>query len=848
MHGAMHSTKDKKESTATNHHTIYRLKPLDQLTNLNNNNNNNNCDNKHDNNESTTTSSSSIIPYDCYVFVIYCPLHEKLAITRQTDRQIVWLPFTRTISIIDNDYRFTDQAINGVLTILSDNNAERLKLLCKTLPFQQCHCMQIFRIQSPQTSKFAIRLTYFVELSRSTTNDNNKFICCQDSEHIKWIAICELLNNNYIPNLWGPELIQFCRQSRKKPIAQQIRELSLEKAYFFLPRDTARNLEESILKSAHLTDKDVERLYQDFIEHCFPSTYQTFESFRCYMSKYGFDRNDCRLNSLFNAFNFQNNGFLSFHELLLGLATIEPDTVHGEWRVRFIFRYYNNNGTGNLDMNEFQRMIIDLNQGLSLSIESINLKIRESLHEIGTKLVNNKCVITCDDFVQAIGSHRFRGTSSLCRSSKSLFELLSRTVSAKALKKSDRFFNMDAIIDQFKGICFNCKTKQYFLANHSIKLNRNGLIVQSKMLEQQQLFSINQQQMKPYELAALNYSKEIQFNFESSVSNLLITLIRQFNPDKGTNRKPKGLLENDPELLWKLVNVLCNDMERLLDHEDKCVRIQSPCYVIGDIHGNLDDLLQMEQVLWKRLPCMGSNFLFLGDYVDRGQWSIECCLYLMSFKILCPNKVTLLRGNHEVRSLQTYYTYKNECLRKYGKIYGEYIWESTNKVFDKLPISATIDASIFCSHGGIPKTAQTLNEINQIKRKLVDPEKESISAWEILWSDPCHNQQFVEMCNFFGIDHQETNGYLSNMKRGTAYQFNEFAATRFLHKNGLRRMIRAHEVPQMGYQFHFNGKCLTIFSCSHYCGNQNHCALILIDQQILRIIRLDTYDNNDSKS
>ncbi|OTF72585.1 Calcineurin-like protein phosphoesterase [Euroglyphus maynei] len=722
------------------------------------------------------------------------------------------------------------------MTILSENNKEKLKILRENPPFDQCHCMQLFRLQSPRTSKFVTRLTYFIELSKS-----DKFVCCQDNKFIKWISINQLLNNNYVTNLWGPELIQFCRQSTKKPIVQQIEEFSLERAYFFLPRDTPRNLEESILQSAHLTEKDVERLYTDFVEHCFPSTYQTFESFRCYMSKHGFDRQDCRLKSLFNAFNVQNNGFLSFHELLLGLATIEPDTVHGEWRARFIFRYYNNNGTGNLDLNEFKKMIIDMNQAISLSLESIDLKVKECLNEIGTKIVNGKTVITSDDFVQAIGSHRFRGTSSLCRSSKSLFEKISRAIAAKALKKSDTFHNIESIVDQFKGICLKCKEKQYHLASHSVKVDSNGYIIHS----QTEQFTINYNGLKSYEMSAINYSKEFQFNMESSAPNLIIKLIREFHSNKGTTRKPKGLLQNDQELLWKLITALCNDMDLLLDNEDKCVRISSPCFVIGDIHGNLDDLLTMEQVLWKRIPCVGANFLFLGDYVDRGQWSIECCLYLMAFKILCPNKVTLLRGNHEVRSLQTFYTYKNECLKKYGQIYGEKIWESTNKIFDKLPISATIDNDIFCSHGGIPKNATTINEINQIDRKLIDPEKESSIAWEILWSDPCHNQQFLEICNFFGIDHKDTNGYLNNIKRGTAYQFNEFAATKFLHNNGLTHMIRAHEVPQSGYQFHFNGKCLTIFSCSHYCGNQNHCACVLIDQKILRIIRLDTYNNND---
>lgn len=307
-------------------------------------------------------------------------------------------------------------------------------------------------------------------------------------------------------------------------------------------------------------------------------------------------------------------------------------------------------------------------------------------------------------------------------------------------------------------------------------------------------------------------------------------------------------MSEDPDHLWQLLMALYNDIDSLLDEEDKCARVVSPCYIIGDIHGNLEDLLTLEKSIWKRIPCVGANYVFLGDYVDRGQWGFECALYLMSFKTLAPNKVTMLRGNHEVRSLQKYYSYKKELEFKYGEELGLKVWEVTNKIFDKLPVAAVVDDAIFCAHGGIPYTAKTIDEINLSPRELSDPEREAPAAWEILWSDPCHPQQFIEMCSTLKLDPNETGGFVKNVKRGTAYQFNEVGAASFLEANGLTHIVRAHEVPQNGFTFHFVNKCITIFSSSHYCGNNNECACILADCQVLRVIHMDTVNNNPATS
>ena len=193
--------------------------------------------------------------------------------------------------------------------------------------------------------------------------------------------------------------------------------------------------------------------------------------------------------------------------------------------------------------------------------------------------------------------------------------------------------------------------------------------------------------------------------------------------------------------------------------------------------------------------------------------------------------------------MQIHYTYKKECLKKYGDNYGPKVFEMTNKVFDKLPVCAVIDDSIYCAHGGIPRSTRKIEDINKIKVDLKDPERESAIAWQILWSDPIGAQQFKETADLLQVRLEDAKGFLTNTKRGTAYLFAEEAVNNFLQSNGLTHIVRAHEVPAHGFQFNFGNKCTTIFSCSHYCGNDNEAACVHVDRQKLRIIRLDTKNN-----
>ena len=92
-----------------------------------------------------------------------------------------------------------------------------------------------------------------------------------------------------------------------------------------------------------------------------------------------------------------------------------------------------------------------------------------------------------------------------------------------------------------------------------------------------------------------------------------------------------------------------------------------------------------------------ANYLFLGDYVDRGNASIATMCLLLGFKIKFPENFFLLRGNHECKSINKVYGFYDSCKRTFSIS----LWQQFTNLFNWLPISAIIDDKILCMHGGL---------------------------------------------------------------------------------------------------------------------------------------------------
>ncbi|KAG6820028.1 hypothetical protein H0H93_006366, partial [Arthromyces matolae] len=231
----------------------------------------------------------------------------------------------------------------------------------------------------------------------------------------------------------------------------------------------------------------------------------------------------------------------------------------------------------------------------------------------------------------------------------------------------------------------------------------------------------------------------------------------------------------------------------LLSSEPNLVDVKSPVTICGDIHGQYYDLMKLFEVGG---TVEENNYLFLGDYVDRGNFGIECLLYLYSLKLWYPKKFVLLRGNHECRHLTEYFTFKRECLHKYS----ERLYEACIKSFCALPVSALVDGRFFCVHGGISPALIKLSDLSKMNR-FQEPGNHGLLC-DLLWSDPIN-----------GYDDPDP-----SRKPRDAYE----ASCQFLERNGLLGIIRGHEAQDAGYTMHRktpNKKfpsVITIFSAPNY--------------------------------
>lgn len=223
--------------------------------------------------------------------------------------------------------------------------------------------------------------------------------------------------------------------------------------------------------------------------------------------------------------------------------------------------------------------------------------------------------------------------------------------------------------------------------------------------------------------------------------------------------------------------------------------------VVGDIHGQYFDLINIINEAKKAHSTQGPlpTYLFLGDYVDRGYYSCEVMLYLLSLKVAHPDRVWLLRGNHECASVSGHFGFKEECKMKYGvNIYYSFLL-----LFQTLPLGAIITTAfgdIYACHGGLSPSLSTIEEIEAIDR-MVEPEG-NLGLMDILWADPINDENVENMTAdeyqaFIDID------WRPNPTRGCSYVYGFKSIKEFLKRNNLVCLVRAHEVQEEGYRKHF---------------------------------------------
>lgn len=275
---------------------------------------------------------------------------------------------------------------------------------------------------------------------------------------------------------------------------------------------------------------------------------------------------------------------------------------------------------------------------------------------------------------------------------------------------------------------------------------------------------------------------------------------------KACLRQPRQ--QHTVQLTHQEITGLCNASREIFMEQPVLLELEAPIKIVGDIHGQFSDLLRLFE--YGGFP-PAANYLFLGDYVDRGANSLETICLLLAYKIKYPENFFLLRGNHECASINRIYGFYDECKRRYNVK----LWRTFTDCFNCLPLAAVVDEKIFCVHGGLSPEHQSMEQVRKIPRPTDIPDRGLIC--DLLWADPDKNIQ----------------GWGEN-DRGVSFTFGRDIVGKFLRKNELDLICRAHQVVEDGYEFFAARQLVTIFSAPNYCGEFNNAgAIMTVDDTLM---------------
>ncbi|CAD7970556.1 unnamed protein product [Amoebophrya sp. A25] len=296
---------------------------------------------------------------------------------------------------------------------------------------------------------------------------------------------------------------------------------------------------------------------------------------------------------------------------------------------------------------------------------------------------------------------------------------------------------------------------------------------------------------------------------------------------------------------------LCEQVFAIMKEESMLLQLKSPIKVYGDIHGQFADLMR----LFARYkgPMEGEfgdieavDYLFLGDFCDRGNYSLEVVVLLFALKVKYPNQIHMIRGNHEDVTINHIYGFKTECQTrlKEDPDSDKSCWQKFNAVFEWLPMGALIEKKILCIHGGIGKSIHTMKDIESIGRPLkvaqIPQSAQEQKVTDLLWSDPSDSDAVK------GVTMNETRDPDGS---GKIWKFGPDRVTEFCNKNPpCSLIVRAHECVMDGFERFAGGKLITLFSATDYCGHHKNAGALLYVRRDMTIVPKLIYPSDAKNS
>ncbi|CAH0700278.1 unnamed protein product [Spodoptera exigua] len=782
---------------------------------------------------------------DVVSLLVYCPSERCYLFTKEASGE-TWLPSSKCEK---NCWKMTANKIHFELFGIDAGT--------------NCHPLRVYKIWLPSHS---LNCVYHAVYKVAIKIDVKKRLKYKPGmrNRLQWLNISELERQKAHLNLRSPELIAFVlminselKDSDKDWDVESGSLIEICEENVVIGQDVAGgavamaspNLQ--LLQTAGYTREDQIRMYREFVLMVYPAIYMSVNIFSQFMIDLGWQRTQCQ--NLFRAADVTGRGGLSFLELMLWAAALEPATQHtgmpAEIRCRYIFRYFDSNRDLKLEYVEFKELVAAARAARQLPIDALSVArdadvcLREREKEMSQPSTSNKMKMQtgtaalalqdsgtaraspgrrapCPDYSVAVYTVRMRR-----RPPNELLELNNFDgKSQDAVSPSTAHLMVNAV-HSFDVLGPSCAPVEALAAVHYFASN----------VERPHITGLYSSVLPKYLIPVM-----ITHTIEQSRNIFL-----QRRPSGGSSLnmvKPAWTWTSPAEeaTLGSLLLRLAEAVQPICANEPRLLRLSSPVYAVGDLHGNLSALLTMEAALWPSGPALAAaRILFLGDYVDRGPHGTELMAYLLAAKLQRPEAVLMVRGNHETRDIQKMFTFYNECLAKYGENEGQKVWNAINNVFDVLPLAAVIDDKVFCCHGGIPPpwVCPLISAIDKVPVPLTRPAEQSSIAWELLWNDPVKPNKITATLQ---LELTSNEGFAANTKRGTGHVFDQTALDHFLMANQLSHVVRAHEMHQNGFMCQLRGRLVSVFSSFHYCGGTNDSGVALLEGGKLRLMRVNT--------
>ena len=315
-----------------------------------------------------------------------------------------------------------------------------------------------------------------------------------------------------------------------------------------------------------------------------------------------------------------------------------------------------------------------------------------------------------------------------------------------------------------------------------------------------------EENLKKEEIIKNNEDINIKIDIDLIIKKLYPFESKQISQNE-KNKQIKLISENNT-LTAEELKYLCTKSLEIFMEEPVFLELNAPIIICGDTHGQYRDLIRLFDFCG--VPSK-KQYLFLGDYVDRGKNSIETISLLLAYKIKYPKNIYLLRGNHESEMINRTYGFFDECKRRYNIR----IWKFFADCFNWLPISALVNERILCMHGGLSPELTDINCLKKIVRPTEVPDKGLLC--DLLWADP----------------EKDVEDWAPN-QRGISVLFNDNIIKKTLQNLDIDLICRAHQVVENGYEFFSQRRLVTVFSAPNYCGQfDNAGGIMLVNKDLM---------------